>query len=55
MAEKSRYQVSLKELEAVHVPAEEQIEGLDPTPPNPDVKPEDERRREQVIRGGGGI
>lgn len=38
MTDPSPYQVPMSELLAVKVPAEEQVEEQDPTPPNPDAK-----------------
>ena len=52
MAPDSPYKVPLDTLEAVKVPHEDQVEGQDPTPPNPPVKSDAERYREQVIKGG---
>ena len=50
MAEKSRFKVTLDELEAVHIPAEDLVEEHDATPPVPDAKGPDERDRESFLR-----
>ena len=52
MAAKNRFKVSLQELESVHVPAEDQVEEHDVTPPVPDIKTEAERLREATLRVG---
>jgi hypothetical protein len=52
VSDKNRFKVSLQELESVHVPAEAQVEEHDVTPPVPDIKGEDERTREAILRVG---
>lgn len=52
MKGKSRFTVSLEELESVHVPVEEQVEERDVTPPVPEMKSEEERDRETILRVG---
>ena len=52
MTDKSRFKVSLEELERVHVPAEAQVEEHDVALPIPDIKSEDERLREATLRVG---
>jgi hypothetical protein len=52
VTDKNRFKVPMQELERVHVPAEEQVEEHDVTPPVPDIKDEDERIRDGVLRYG---
>jgi len=52
MVGESKYKVTLQELEAVHIPVEDQVEEHDVTPPVPDAKGEDERLREATLRVG---
>ena len=52
MSGDSPYKVSMQELESVHVPAEDQVEEHDVTPPVPDAKSAEERTRETVLRTG---
>jgi len=54
MAKDSPYKVSMKELDDVHVQPDDLVEGLDPTPPNPDAKGEEDREREHLLRSAGG-
>jgi hypothetical protein len=51
-AAKNRFKVSLQELDSVHVPVQDLVEEHDVTPPNPDIKGEDERLREATLRVG---
>jgi hypothetical protein len=51
MAEtESRFRVPLSELDAVHVPLDEQVIEEDTTPPVPDLKDSEDRDRETVFR-----
>ena len=52
MAEANRFKVTLADLDKVHVPVEDLVEEHDVTPPNPDIKAEDERLRESTLRVG---
>lgn len=49
----NRFAVPLKDLEAVHVPVEEQITEADIDPPVPDITSEQERERLALLRVGG--
>jgi hypothetical protein len=53
MTEKNRFKVTMAELEKVHVPVEDLVEEHDITPPVPDIKAEDEVRRESMLRVAG--
>lgn len=54
MADRPSYKVPLSELLAVKVPKEQQVESQDPTPESPpDLVPEDERHRLEVLRNPG--
>ena len=48
-----RFAVPLRDLEAVHVPIEDQVTELDADPPVPDITSEQERERLQLLRVGG--
>ena len=48
----NRFKVSMAALEQVHVPLADLVEEHDVTPPNPDIKAEDERLREATLRVG---
>jgi hypothetical protein len=42
----------MQQLESVHVPAEDQVEEHDVTPPVPDIKAKADREREAFLRVG---
>ena len=46
----NRFKVAMAELEKVHVAAADLVEEHEVLPPIPDIKPEDERRREEFLR-----
>jgi hypothetical protein len=52
MAKDSPYKVSMRELEAVHVAAEDLVEEHDVSAPVPDAKSDEERSRETMLRVG---
>ena len=55
MEPKSTFRVPLSELDAVHVPAEERVEGQQPTPPAQPLSSEDERERANLRSAGGPV
>jgi len=48
----NRFKVLMADLERVHVRLEDLVEEHEVTPPNPDIKGEDERLRESTLRVG---
>jgi hypothetical protein len=55
MPRKSKYQVPLADLDAVHVAVDEQVEEQDPTPPPPPLSQQAERERANLRSAGGPV